>query len=130
MGFIGIFFTIGSVVIIIYILIDVYLGAPRKPRTIIAAITTCVIGVALIYFDYYFKPYIYYYITYSNRYQFIDKGKTEIVNRPIKIKLFRKVYPSFIVLRRSRVYADVYHLDKEVPDEEQFKIEEELEGLK
>jgi len=129
MGFVGIFLCIGSVSIIIYIIIDAYLGAPQKPRTLLAVLITGLLGGGLIYFDYYYKPEVFYLISYSNRYQFIEKGESQVVNRPIKIKLYRKMYPSFIVLRRTRMYADIYHLDKEIVDSEEFQIEKELEGV-
>lgn len=129
MGFIGICFAIGSVAIIIYIIIDVYLGAPQKPRTLLTVLITGILGGVLIFFDYYYKPESYYIIAYANRYQYVQNNKATVMNQPIKIKILRKIYPQFIVLRRSRMYADVIHLNKEVVEGEEFKIENKVEGM-
>ena len=119
----------GSVAIIIYIIIDVYLGAPQKPRTLLAVLISGLLGGALILFDYYYKPESYYIIAYANRYQHVQNSKVTMMNQPIKVKILRKSYPAYIVLRRSRMYADVTHLNKDVVDGEEFKIESKVEGL-
>lgn len=120
MGVLGIILLVGSISIGGYIIMDTYLGSPPKPRTLIVTFLIALAGSAFIYSDYYYEPEIVYITAESNQYIYIKDSNESTVARPIRIRVYKKFYPWFIVLRPTRMYARLYHFEGANPVEVQI----------
>ncbi len=103
MGIVGIILVIASVAIIGYIILDTYLGAPPKPRTVLVVLGTAIIGVMLIFIDYSTQPTTTHAELTTGEIEFLYKSQSNKLTRPTRIRLKRNVYPWYSIFHRNKL---------------------------
>ncbi|MCU0846414.1 MAG: hypothetical protein MUD12_00840 [Spirochaetes bacterium] len=104
MGLIGIVLLVAAISLAGFIILDTKLGSPPRPKTIIVLVCIMVIGIGLIVSDYKIPPTVQKVeLTTSDMEIEIDKKTAKLLNKPIKLKIIRDVYPWYSIFNRNRI---------------------------
>ena len=117
MGLIGILLVVASLAIAVYIIMDTYLGAPPKPKTLLVFIVIAILGGSLIFIDYHTQPEVHHAELSTSDIEFTYKDRSNRLGRPIKMKFKKNLYPWYSIFHRTRTDIEIINVEKSENEE-------------